>query len=884
MPPPHAPRPAPHGAISRARAHQIRHVVEAVYSKPWAITTAKLEEIAEVLDRRAAGLLSEAEIQGYLAAAGMPMDPDEMDQEDPSGKPYKMTAGGVAVLSLSGVLAQRMGMLQRISGGTSTEQFGQAFRQALKDPAVKAIVLDVNSPGGAVGGTAELSDLIFQSRAEKPIVAVSDTQMASAAYWIGSAAGEVVASPSSTTGSIGVYMVHSETSKLDQTLGRKRSVISAGRWKTIGNDAEPLTETTRGKLQEFVDSAYQLFLEAVGRNRGTSAERVRQGYGEGDVLFAKDAVAAGLVDRVATLQEVIDQLEARFAGQASGAAPSGGPTARDVQKAHLSKLKGRKMDPKLIAALFAKGLISEATEQAALAYFAARKEAPPADAAAAIQSLFTTAPAPAPKTEEKPAPASAAAPAIDYDALAAKIDERAAARAAREAEHLAKQTQAVCELMGLSAEDTTSIVAQKLPLDQARDVVRQKLAGGATPLARIEFTASEADTFGTAATQALEGRCMAAAGFDTSRDAAPGPAARDLVGLNMLQLAERCLRYSGVRTQNLSRQQIARLALGQDQPTLLASVGAVPFYGTASFTNLALNVMNKVLQRGYNEAPVTWRQWCRQGESIADFKQFSIVKFGEAGDLEMTPEGHDIPEDTGLSDSREYAVIEKFAKMVSITYEMLVNDDLGALTRLPRMQGTAAARTVNKAVYKILTGNPTMADTGALFNSTAITTAGGHANLTGTGSTTAAPPSVSTLQTMQALLRVQKGLNSDATLNLAVAYVIVPAALEATTTTLLRSQTDPAISNAGVPNVFYGLVKPVVEALLDANSAKIWYVAADPALIDTIAVHFLQGEETPFAESWWEPRNDSRAYKIRQSFAALAVDYRGLAEHTGYSA
>jgi len=239
----------------------------------------------------------------------------------------------------------------------------------------------------------------------------------------------------------------------------------------------------------------------------------------------------------------------------------------------------------------------------------------------------------------------------------------------------------------------------------------------------------------------------------------------------------------------------------------------------------------------------------------------------------LTPEAHDSPDDTGILDDREYFQVETYTKKIGMSRQLILNDDLSAISRMPRMQGVAAARTFNKLVYGLLTSNPTMADGYSLFD--AVNHQG---NLL---SGTQEAPSVLVLDKLMAVLRKMKGLNAQATLNLALRWLIVPAALEGTTNKLLRSIADPAVANPEAKNIYYGIVDPIVEPLLDATSTAYFYGAADNGMIDTISVRFLQGEETPVMESWWDPDKDVRYLKIRQTGAAVLEEYRGLVRDNG---
>jgi capsid assembly protease len=270
------------------------HIVQLV-AAPWAIREDVLAIILHAVESRVRGQrLTDEEIAAKVG--------------EKSGRPEPQRVNGVAVLPLHGVVSQRMNLFSEISGGTSTEKFGQQFQEALADQETQAIVLDIDSPGGSVYGVEELAQAIYNARGDKPIVAVADSLAASAAYWIGSQADEFVVSPGGQVGSIGVFSAHEDWSKFYDTAGIKTTLIAAGKYKTVGNEYEPLSEDGRGVMQAAVDEYYDLFLRAVARGRGASLADVRKGYGEGAVLQARPAVQAGMVDRIETLSDVVRRL------------------------------------------------------------------------------------------------------------------------------------------------------------------------------------------------------------------------------------------------------------------------------------------------------------------------------------------------------------------------------------------------------------------------------------------------------------------------------------------------------------------------------------------------------------------------------------------------
>lgn len=272
-------------------------ILAAFLAEPWAIEPTKLEAIVEFLELQAAGVkFDEDQIEARIGGARM--------------NATARKAGSVAVIPIVGVISHRVPMLSAVSGGggTSSQQLSRQLRAALDDDSVKAIVLDVDSPGGAVVGTDELSAEIFEARGRKPIIASVNGAAASAAYWIASAAEEVVASPTSQVGSIGVIATHVDQSKADEIEGVKRTFITAGRFKAEGNPHEPLSDEARETLQETVDAYYDMFVRAVARNRGVTPAAVKSDFGEGRMLRAELARKAGMVDRIETLSETLARL------------------------------------------------------------------------------------------------------------------------------------------------------------------------------------------------------------------------------------------------------------------------------------------------------------------------------------------------------------------------------------------------------------------------------------------------------------------------------------------------------------------------------------------------------------------------------------------------
>jgi capsid assembly protease len=268
-------------------------------ARPWAILREVLPRLTEAHRTPGGGDLVRLAAR---AAAGRP---------SAARRTATQRAGGaVAVLPLTGVLTPRGSFLSFLFGGSAggLMDFRAAFREAVQSPDVGAIVLDVDSPGGLVDLVPETAAEVRDARGEKPIVAVANTLTASGAFWIAAQADELVVTPSGDVGSVGVYVVHEDWSAANEKIGITVTYVHAGRYKVEGNPDYPLDDDAQAAWQQEVDDLHAMFVDDVAEGRGVTAETVRDGYGEGRTLNAQRALAAGMVDRVDTLEAVIGGL------------------------------------------------------------------------------------------------------------------------------------------------------------------------------------------------------------------------------------------------------------------------------------------------------------------------------------------------------------------------------------------------------------------------------------------------------------------------------------------------------------------------------------------------------------------------------------------------
>jgi signal peptide peptidase SppA len=216
--------------------------------------------------------------------------------------------GATAVLPLYGFIEQRRSWLMDFFGGTSTQEFGAAVDAAVADPAVSRLVFDVDSPGGSVYGLEELAAKVRAAREVKPIIAVANSLMASAAYYIGSAASKVYAAPGSEIGWVGTLAVHFDESRAIEAAGMTPTIFvsEASPRKAEASGLQPLTDAAREEIQRRVDEYGAAFVADVARNRNVSTAEVRKSYGGGLGFGAVEAVERHMADKVRTLEQTIE--------------------------------------------------------------------------------------------------------------------------------------------------------------------------------------------------------------------------------------------------------------------------------------------------------------------------------------------------------------------------------------------------------------------------------------------------------------------------------------------------------------------------------------------------------------------------------------------------
>ncbi len=265
-----------------------------ILAEPWAITSPAFESLVQVA--RAGGGFRDAK------AAGLGLTPEALMRmgEDRQADELDVRTDGVAVIPVRGSLTRRSYWR---GDRAAYEWIGARVQEALERYNVKAIVLEVDSPGGQVNGTEELASMIRAARGQKPITAYVQGEASSAAYWIASAAERIVVGRTSMVGSIGVIWSYIDWSAYDARVGIQEIAIVSS--QSPDKALDPKTAHGRARVQTTVDQLAGVFVADVARNRGVDEPSVLAHFGQGWIRVGQDAVSARMADRVGTFAAAI---------------------------------------------------------------------------------------------------------------------------------------------------------------------------------------------------------------------------------------------------------------------------------------------------------------------------------------------------------------------------------------------------------------------------------------------------------------------------------------------------------------------------------------------------------------------------------------------------
>ena len=277
------------------------HLATRIFDTPLLIAPQKIEVILGVLAPRLGLDISTPAAAVALQAA--------------SRKAFEVTSDGIAIIPIEGTLVHKAYGLDAASGMRSYVDIQNEVEDAATDPAIKGILLDVDSLGGEVAGVFELADTIYAARSAKPIFAVANANAFSGAYLLASGAQRIYAGQSSGMGSIGVIVTHLDVSANDEQRGYKYTIIHAGARKADFNPHTPLTEEARAAIEVELNRTYGMLVKAVARNRGVSEGAIRDT--DAGRYFGDQAIPVGLADRMGTKASALYDLRQAVLGQAT---------------------------------------------------------------------------------------------------------------------------------------------------------------------------------------------------------------------------------------------------------------------------------------------------------------------------------------------------------------------------------------------------------------------------------------------------------------------------------------------------------------------------------------------------------------------------------------
>jgi len=409
---------------------------------------------------------------------------------------------------------------------------------------------------------------------------------------------------------------------------------------------------------------------------------------------------------------------------------------------------------------------------------------------------------------------------------------------------------------GLDASFGEQLIKDGVTLDNARAQILDQLAAAAPRAGQSEVTPAQAR--GTGETEISYRDAVSAALMHRHN---PGvhklpDSAREFRGMSLLDQARDALERRGVTTRGMSRMEIATAAFQ------MRSAG---LHSTSDFPAILANVANKTLRSAYDSTPRSFTAWARRA-TIADFKPVSRTQLGGAPDLLKVNEAGEFKYGT-MGDRKETYALATYGRIIGITRQTVINDDMGAFTRVPEAFGASAADLESDLVYALLTGSVTMSDGVALFHAT-------HSNLL-----TGAVIDETSLKAAYKAFAKQKGLEGRL-ISILPKYLVVPSGDRAVEARKQVTAITP--SKTADVNAFANQLEVIEEPrLIPAAGTDPWFLAADSNRIDTVEYAYLDGQDGVYTETRMGFEVDGMEIKARHDFATAAIDWRGLAKNPG---
>ncbi len=400
--------------------------------------------------------------------------------------------------------------------------------------------------------------------------------------------------------------------------------------------------------------------------------------------------------------------------------------------------------------------------------------------------------------------------------------------------------------------DATPYIADGKSVNEVREAILNKISSGKKIVSSVKTGKAEVEKVADAMVDAI----LLRSGIDVDK---PAPGAENFRGMTLMEMAKESLKQSSQSTVG-SMMEVAGRALGMFRDGITTSI--------ADFPNILANVTNKVLQKAYLETPVKYTPLVFE-TTANNFQPINVVRTGSFPILSKVPENAEYNY-VKIGDEGEVYQVFKYGNKFTISREALINDNVNALSRIPRQMGIAAKRTVEVSVFNLLNNNGVMSDGNAVFSSA-------HKNIG-----TAGVISETTLNEMKKLLAEQTDVNGNV-IDIAPSYLVVPPAISTTAAKWMRSEYQPGAANE-TANIFansMGVIDTARISSVGGGSDTAWYAIASPSQISCIEVAYLNGQRNPYLEKKIGFDVDGVEYKVRLEFGAAITDWRGLFKNAG---
>ncbi|GGD45770.1 ClpP-like prohead protease/major capsid protein fusion protein [Pseudoxanthomonas indica] len=415
------------------------------------------------------------------------------------------------------------------------------------------------------------------------------------------------------------------------------------------------------------------------------------------------------------------------------------------------------------------------------------------------------------------------------------------------------------DIPGIRELEADCLADPRMTIEQAQARLLGRMGNGASPLAaagspRVEAGRDERDAVMARTVQGILARAGHLSGREADEARQGNPAARS----SLISLAEDSLIRAGINTRSMTRDQIAAQVLAAQT--------------TSDFPILLENTLHKMLLAAYRTQPFTWRRFCATG-TLSDYRPHNRYHMGSFSDLKPVNEAGEY-ENGVLSDgAKETIQGKRRGRILQITPEVLVNDDLGAFTTPTQALGQAAGRTIEKDVYALFalnSGNgPTMSDGNPLFHAS-------HGNIAGTGGA----PTISLIDAGRQQMAQQMDVGGNDYLDIVPDLFLGPLSLGSTAREInAQEYNDESQKHQRKPNVVRGIFSDVIDSVRLSGTA--WYMLAAPGIEPVFEVAFLDGVQEPTLEQEKNFRTDGLSWKVVHRYGVAAIGFRGINKNPG---